>query len=78
MPIDNHRLAVDFPALKERIHTLKQSDRHFARLHDEYDQLDKEVHRIEQEFTTSDVYLEGLKKRRVQLKDELYRMLTAD
>ena len=77
MSIDSHNLAADFPELKERIHHLKLNDRHFARLHEEYDQLDKEVHRIEQEQNTSDNYLEDLKVRRVRLKDELYRILQA-
>jgi uncharacterized protein YdcH (DUF465 family) len=75
MQIESHSLVHDFPELKERIHHLKMGDRHFARLFEEYDQLDKEIHRIEQDFTTSDDYLEGLKVRRVHLKDELYRLL---
>ncbi len=77
MQIDNHSLTADFPELRERIHDLKLNDRHFSRLNDEYDQVDKEVHRIEQEFNTSDNYLEELKMRRVRLKDELYQMLQA-
>ena len=79
MSIDNHHLVADFPELKARIHHLKLNDRHFARLNEQYEQLDKEVHRIEQEQNTSDSFLEDLKMRRVRLKDELYRMLqTAD
>lgn len=77
MAIDNHSLINEFPQHKERIHHLKLNDHHFARLADEYHSVDKEVHRIEQDFSTSDQYLEELKKKRVLLKDEIYRLLQA-
>ncbi len=77
MTIDNHSLINEFPQHRERIHHLKLNDHHFARLADEYHSVDKEVHRIEQDFSTSDQYLEDLKKRRVVLKDEIYRILQA-
>ena len=70
-------LADDFPDQVERIHQLKTSNSHFARLFDEYNELNGTIHRIESrvEPTTEDVE-EELKRRRVQLKDELAAMLT--
>lgn len=77
MQIEKHDLVHEFPEFRERIHELKMSDRHFARLFEEYHEVDHEVRRIEEgNETPSDDYLEERKKRRVQLKDELYAMLS--
>ncbi|MFK4752637.1 MULTISPECIES: YdcH family protein [Oceanospirillaceae] len=76
MSIEAHDLHHDFPELSEQIRDLKMTDRHFAKLFDEYDELDKEVRHIEeQKEAASDERLEQLKVRRVVLKDELYAML---
>lgn len=78
MSIDNHALSLEFPQLKERIHALKVSDHHFARMMDEYNDLDREVRRLEGEGSPkADETMEELKRKRLALKDELYRMLTA-
>ena len=77
MLIDNHSLVNEFPEHKDRIHDLKMNDGHFARLFEDYHKVDKEVHRLESEDSpVSDEYIEGLKKHRLALKDELYKMLT--
>jgi uncharacterized protein len=70
-------LASDFPGQEERIHALKTSNNHFARLFDEYDELNRTISRIETrvEPTTEDVE-EEMKRRRVRLKDEIAAMLT--
>lgn len=74
--LENHSLINEFPEHKDAIHQLKMSDGHFARLFDQYHQTDKEIHRIESGAeATSDEYLESLKKRRLQHKDELYSIL---
>ncbi|MEQ3515554.1 YdcH family protein [Pseudoalteromonas sp. BZB3] len=58
------------------MHELKMNDRHFARLFDDYHNLDHEVIRIEEGVeNTSDEYLESLKKQRLHLKDQLYSIL---
>ncbi|MEY3275680.1 MAG: hypothetical protein RL153_946, partial [Verrucomicrobiota bacterium] len=45
---------------------------------DEYHRVDREVVRIEGEIEpASDSVTEGLKKRRLQLKDDLHHMLVA-
>lgn len=74
--VDNHPLSRDFPEHKEHITKLKTGDAHFARLMAEYEVLDKEIVRSEQglEFK-EDLELDGLKMKRVQLKDELFGML---
>jgi len=74
-----HDLVHEFPEFRERIHVLKGSDAHFARLFDTYHKVDHEVHRIETGAeNTSDDYLEQRKKERLHLKDQLYSMLKAD
>jgi uncharacterized protein YdcH (DUF465 family) len=69
-------LAADFPGQEERIHHLKTNNNHFARLFEEYDELNHTISRIETrvEPTTEDVE-EELKRKRVRIKDELTAML---
>jgi uncharacterized protein YdcH (DUF465 family) len=74
--VEHHDLHHDFPEMGEQIRSLKMKDRHFARLFDEYHELDREVRKIEEDVEpTSDEHLEQLKMRRVHLKDDLYTML---
>ncbi|MEZ5506692.1 MAG: YdcH family protein [Gammaproteobacteria bacterium] len=78
MSLEKHNLLQEFPESKDSIHTLKMSNNHFARLFDEYHNVDHEVHRIETGVeNTSDDYLEDRKKTRLKLKDELYAMICA-
>jgi len=73
---EHHDLIHELPEYREKIHELKVSDHHFAKLFDEYHEVDHEVRRIEQEIETpSDEYTEELKKKRLHLKDELFAML---
>lgn len=74
--IERHSLVKEFPEYREQIHDLKMNDAHFHRLFDEYHNVDHEVIRIEDGVeNTSDEYLEGLKRKRLQLKDKLYSMI---
>lgn len=76
MPLENHSLVKDFPELRDKIHLLKTKDAHFARLFNEYDEVEHAVHRIEAGAeAASDERLEALKKQRVNLKDNLYKLL---
>ena len=76
MMVEKHDLIHELPEYREQIHELKMSDKHFARLFEEYHDLDHEVRRIEEGVeNTGDAYLEDLKKRRLKLKDEMYGML---
>jgi uncharacterized protein YdcH (DUF465 family) len=73
---EHHDLIHELPEFRDKIHELKVSDKHFAKLFDEYHEVDHEVRRIEQEIETpSDEYTEELKKKRLFLKDELFGML---
>ena len=75
---EHHPLAKDFPELKDRIHALKTSNTHFARLEREYEDLDKAIVRLETGVEhASSTELEQKKQQRVTLKDELYNMLKA-
>lgn len=77
MPLEHHSLLKDFPELRDQIHHLKATDAHFAKLFNAYDTLEHEVYRIETGVTpASESYAEELKKQRLQVKDELYRLLT--
>lgn len=78
MTLEHHRdLAHEFPELKQRVHDLKTGSEEFRRLYAQYEAVDNEVHRIEQEIETpSDAYTETLKHRRARLKDRLYGLLT--
>ena len=76
MLTDNHDLAHELPEHRDTIHKLKTTNHHFAKLFDEYHDVDHEVHRIETGVeNTSDDYLEERKKVRLHLKDELFRMI---
>lgn len=78
MTIDNHTLVKEFPQFKDRIHALKTSNHHFARLFGEYNDVDREVRRLEEEGAPkADETMEELKRKRLGLKDELFRMLQA-
>lgn len=76
MIIDRHSLAKELPEYKAQIHQLKMENRHFAKLADEYHDLDNEIIRIEEGVeNTTDEYVDGLKKKRLHLKDQLFAML---
>jgi uncharacterized protein YdcH (DUF465 family) len=73
---EKHDLIHELPEYRETIHNLKMTDSHFAKLFDEYHEVDHEVHRIESNIeTTSDEYLESRKKQRLHLKDELFQLI---
>jgi len=73
-----HELAEEFPELVDRIHALKTENAHFARLFDEYHEVNRAVHRAETNVEPVDDMAEvALRRRRVALKDEIYGMLSA-
>jgi uncharacterized protein YdcH (DUF465 family) len=76
---ERHDLPHEFPGYVELIERLRQTDAQFGRLYEEYDALDEEILRIEQNVEpVSDYYADELKKKRVHLKDRLYDMLKAE
>jgi uncharacterized protein YdcH (DUF465 family) len=78
MNVEHHDLAHEFPEHREKIHSLKLGNAHFAKLFDAYHLVTKDVERLEGEnVPVSDEALEIQKKERVQLKDQLYAILIA-
>ena len=78
MSVEHHDLIHEFPQLKARIHELKVSDVHFRDLFDEYHLLTRTIEKMEDEVTPVATRTEeDAKKRRLHLKDELYRLLIA-
>ena len=76
MPLESHSLAKELPEMREKIHQLKTSNNHFAKLFEKYDAVEHEVRRIESGVeAASDERLEILKKLRLSLKDELFTIL---
>jgi uncharacterized protein YdcH (DUF465 family) len=76
MNIEHHDLVHELPEHRERIHSLKMSDAHFAKLFDQYHVVTKEVERLESiGMPVADETLEDQKKTRAHLKDQLYSML---
>jgi uncharacterized protein YdcH (DUF465 family) len=72
-----HELVNEFPDKSDRIHELRLSDAHFAKLTDEYHVINREIHRGETNVEPmDDVHLEDLKKTRLALLDELTGFLS--
>ncbi len=72
-----HNLIKEFPEQEERIHELKDHDETFKMLAKEYHSLDHRISGLHSNgIPASDEYYESLKLRRVQLKDQLFRLLS--
>lgn len=73
-----HELAEEFPDKQELISKLKQNDAHFARLADEYHEINRSIHRAETNVEPVEALAEtGMRKQRAALKDEIYKLLSA-
>lgn len=73
-----HELHEEFPDKAERIQELKQSDAHFARLADEYHEINRAVHRAETNVEPIEELAEvELRKQRAMLKDQIWGLLSA-
>lgn len=73
-----HELHEEFPDMAERIAALKGSDAHFARLAEDYHEVNRAIHRAETHVEPVDDLVETeMRKKRGALKDEIYRILTA-
>lgn len=76
MPLDHHPLITEFPNQTDIIHNLKAENAHFQRLMNEYEEIDKEVFRMEEGIETpEDSVLVEKKKHRLHLKDQLAEMI---
>lgn len=73
-----HTLAEEFPEQIDAIHKLKTKDRHFARLLEEYDEVNDQVHRAETNIEPVDQFAEEeLRKRRLRIKDAIVEALAS-
>lgn len=73
-----HELHEEFPEHAAKISELKQSNAHFAKLAEEYHEVNRAVHRAETNVEPMDGLAEvDLRKRRGVLKDEIFHLLTA-
>lgn len=71
-----HDLADEFPDQADAIHARKLSDAHFARLTEEYHEVNRAIHRLETRVeAASDERETALRRERLRLKDEIARML---
>ena len=72
-----HELAEQFPNHADAIHKLRQENPHFARISDDYHQLNRDIHRAETNVEpTDDFHLEEMKKKRLLLLDEVRNLLS--
>ncbi|PHS41031.1 MAG: hypothetical protein COB07_03300 [Sulfurovum sp.] len=61
---------------KEEIHELKLSNAHFAKVFEKHNDLDQKIEDAEADrVILTDVELEVLKKEKLLLKDEAYKMI---
>lgn len=72
-----HELAEEFPDKVDAISALKQSDAHFAKLADEYHEVNRAVHRAESNVEPLEELAEvELRKQRAALKDQIWGILS--
>lgn len=73
-----HTLQEEFPGEAGKLTALKTSNARFARLLEEYDEVNDKVHRAETRLDLiTEEEEEGLRRQRARLKDEIARMLRA-
>jgi uncharacterized protein YdcH (DUF465 family) len=73
-----HELAEEFPEHVEAIHKLKTENAHFARIFDDYHEVNRAIHRSETNVEpTEELHEQEMRKKRMALKDEVWGMLQA-
>lgn len=76
MPLQYHPLSREFPQFEPQMRALLQVDGHFARMAEEYEQLDKRIYEVlGGRVAMDELQLQGLKMQRVILKDEIETLL---
>lgn len=67
-----HTLGEEFPGQLDAIHALKAGDTRFARILEEYDEVNDQIHRAESRIEVITAEAESLlRKRRLALKDAI-------
>lgn len=73
-----HTLGEEFPGKLEAIHALKAKDADFARVLEEYDEVNDQIHRAETKIEpVSQEHEASLRKRRLALKDTIAAAIAA-
>ena len=71
-----HELDEMFPQAKAALHDFKTQNAHFARLADEYHQINRTIHRMETNIEpAADVVMEIERKKRLNLLDQISVMI---
>lgn len=71
-----HQLADEFPAQVDKMHQLKLDNAHFAKLYEEYHEVNRAVHRAETNIEPTDDANENvMRQQRARLKDEIWAMI---
>lgn len=76
MDLLNHDIAHEFPEHIEKIRDLKSNDAHFSKLFNEYDEDNHAIKKYELGGgVITEEALEDLKKKRLNVKDQIYQRL---
>lgn len=74
-----HTLGEEFPGKLDVIHALKAKDADFARILEEYDDVNDQIHKAETKITpVSQDHEAELRKRRLMLKDAIASAVSAN
>jgi len=67
-----NELSEQFPEAVEKMHDLKMTDAHFAKLFEDYHELNRAIHRAETNVEpTDDFHMEDMRKQRLAMLDEI-------
>ena len=67
-----NELSEQFPHAIDKMHDLKISDAHFAKLFEDYHELNRAIHRAETNVEpTDDFHMEDMRKQRLAMLDEI-------
>ena len=77
MNLLKHDIVTEFPQFKDKIHSLKTDNAHFAKLFESYDMVNHNIAKIEMgaDAGITDEAMEVEKKKRLKFKDEIVHML---
>lgn len=71
-----HQLHEEFPDQSKVIRKLQAENQHFARVCDEYEMINRDIHRAETNIQPVEELAEQeMRKKRMALKDEIWQML---
>ena len=76
MYVEHHDLDHEFPKLHDVMVELTEQNERFRAMFNEYHRLTGEIESLEEaDLPVDDFTIEGMKKKRVRLKDQIYHMV---